>query len=65
MAFNVLVLILLVARLKDESVEACNELTNKVLVDIEFVAILLVNKLLFIKDMNEPVVELIFSAVIE
>ena len=60
-----LVLILLVARLKDERVEACNELTNKVSVEIEFVTILLVKRLLFIKDMKEPVVELIVSAVIE
>jgi hypothetical protein len=61
----VLVLIFLVAKLKDERVEACNESTNKVLVEIEFVKILLVKRLLFIKDVKEPVAELIFSAAIE
>lgn len=64
-AFSVLVLILPVARLKDERVEACKEAAYKVLVEIAFVRMLLVNRVRLNKVVREPVVELIFSAVIE
>ena len=64
-ALSVLVLIFPVARVKDERVEACKEAAYKVLVEIAFVRMLLVKRLLFSKVVREPVVELIFCAVIE